>query len=102
MDKRLLALYIFVSILLLGFLIAFLMPGVQMCTQMGCPCDLNPGKAELQCYGCTSYDPLFFTGVINIQKVCPMQEVIMCEQEGKIRYDARGECKTTMKFFSFR
>ncbi len=87
MDKKIkFVLTSMVLLLIIGVVIGFFMKGGMMCTEMGCLCEVD---GERPCNGCSSRDPVFILGIINVFKECKAQEIITCQNglDASTRYD---------------
>lgn len=98
----LLILLIILILILLGFVVAKFFPSNNLCTLIDCSCELNSNVSELPCNFCTSYEMVFISGIINVIKSCPSQEIILCEnnQQVGVRYNEnKNNCEYNLRFF---
>jgi hypothetical protein len=63
-------------VLFVGGLIGFIFPNMGSCNQKFCLCE---GDGELSCNSCEYIDFKFYTGIVNLAKICPGTEIILCE-----------------------
>ena len=84
MKKIHVILIIFLSIIILGFLIGLFIPSLgTACTKMGCLCELSE-DGERYCNSCSFSNPIFITGLFNVVKDCRGSEIITCEDAVQI------------------
>ena len=99
--KKLILTIIIIGLLILGFLLGALIKEGRACAKMGCSCANVEG--EIECNSCSVSNPIFVLGVINMAKVCPAQEIILCENDdydyNKTKYEIDySSCKYKISF----
>ena len=79
-------------------MIGALINGPKSCTEIGCECPTGL-SGEIECNICSSEEPIFIIGFINVVKVCEGNEIFVCEDgiQKDIRYDLTN-CDTRMFF----
>lgn len=101
MNKFFYFLFIFVAVGIIGLSAGFfLQGGATACTEMYCECQQ---KGELPCNSCSSEDPVFALGIVNVINVCNSREILICRnnQPAEVRYSIEGGCKTEVRWFDF-
>ena len=110
MKKSQTIVMIILGIIVIGFIIGLIIPARgMMCTEMACSCgnflpeQPNPPEEyrERPCNSCTSSNPIFILGVINVVKSCNGKEIIMCDGSDNIgtKYDIdEDSCGYKIKF----
>ena len=95
---------IIISVIVLGFVIGLILPGILMtkCTEMGCPCEGVSG--ERLCNSCSYSDHIFTTGILNVVQQCWASEIITCENDAQVdsRIDFENKkCRTDWHILGF-
>src|SRR3989344_8866208 len=105
MMKSKIVLIIVLTIILSGFVFAFILNISPItaggCTQIGCSCLLNPNKAEIPCNTCTKTKYYYYTLAVNVEKCCQAREIIVCKDGELIdsRIGEFNECVMNVVFF---
>ena len=97
-----LVILIIISVIAIGFIIRFIVPTNQACTERGCPCEGISG--ERPCNTCSISNHIFTTGLINVIQQCRASEIIMCENNSQVdtRIDLENkECTVGWYVFGF-
>jgi len=101
MNKLVYILFIIVAAGIIGIVAgAFLQGGATACTEMYCECQ---EEGELPCNSCSSEDPVFALGIVNVINVCSAREIIICRnnQPAEVRYSIEDDCRTELRWFDF-
>jgi len=100
--KLIIGIVIFCAVIL-GFAIGAGIPdGAGGCTEMACPCEGVSG--ERPCNHCSTSDPIFMTGIVNVIQQCGATEMIQCENNIQVgsRIDKEnGTCRTDWYVFGY-
>ncbi|HLC61004.1 MAG TPA: hypothetical protein VJJ52_06265 [Candidatus Nanoarchaeia archaeon] len=101
MKKIQIFVIIFIILIVLGFLAAFLIHSPIGCTKKGCPCPIGT-NSERPCNSCFTTKYYFMSGILNVYKTCSGNEIILCENgiEKNKRYEFEpSNCKNHLNLF---
>jgi len=101
MNKFIYFLFIIVAAALIGILAGFfLQDAIASCTEMYCECQQ---EGDLPCNTCSSEDPVFALGLVNVIEVCDAREILVCKnnEQTERKYSLEGDCKTEVRWFDF-
>lgn len=76
LNTKRLSVLIIIVIIAAGFVVAAASKGVTYCTEKACSC--QQGKDEIACNSCGTYNPIFFSILLNYGRACQAKEILEC------------------------